>query len=410
MPGYLPHGGVRPTDQTFGTVTLLLSGPDSAPGMAFECPVNPAEITIDRPSRQSVTQTLTGAYQDHLGSGLIHVQMRGHTGWRRLRPQFADGFEAYKALRGLLYEYDQRVAGGDPSKVFLRLLLDIPSGWEHFRVSKDEARYSRSRSQPLLFAYDLAFTVLRDELAGEPVDPSPPFVITFNSTPQASFTIVPKEGDDSSNAGDGGDGSGSGKGDGTKPDPDPVTVPGPVANTFAYTENMWDIVSTVRGLAVFWYGPLGFHQPELLWDMVANANQDILGFNATAATSLPHFINPSFNSAPDRPRQSFETPTFQMPILNAQTWNNLVDANVDNSGGERSFDALGLPKSQVRQWGRGGDVTDFPDLVNIAGAAIVHSVEFGIGVTSSVWNFLTATSDTTPPWKRDASFDAFGEY
>lgn len=182
-----------------GSVTLIINiggannsqGGSGAEVNSLTLPITPEDIQISRPSRQAVTQTLTGAYQDHLGSGIATVSMRGHTGWRNLTPE-GDGYNVIKRLRDLLGQYDKIVATDRPDRVSLMLLLSLPSGWEHFRVSKTVASYSRSRAQPLLYRYEIQFVVLHDfnDATGQ-VDPSPNFVINQGIYPNVVLNTVP---------------------------------------------------------------------------------------------------------------------------------------------------------------------------------------------------------------------------
>jgi hypothetical protein len=183
----------RTTDQR-GTVVLALANTSGPSGVRIlTLPITPEDIQITRPSRQAVTQTLTSAYQDHLGGGITTVGMRGHTGWRDLGAVDRNnlgagtGYEVIRNLRDLLGDYDTRVARGDPSQIKFMLMLNLPNGWENFRVSKNSASFSRSRQQPLLYRYELQFTVLEDmNSATKQTDPSPNFVVT----PQKALSVT----------------------------------------------------------------------------------------------------------------------------------------------------------------------------------------------------------------------------
>lgn len=176
---------VLPITPTGGTVSFMLSGGGGTRTLTL--PITPEEIVIHRPSRQAVTQTLTSAYQDHLGSGVATVIVRGHTGWRDRGA--GTGYQVITRLRDdILDAYDKAVSQGDPTKVKLDLLCALPGTWEHFRVSKNSASFSRSRAQPLLYRYEIQFTVLHDYNETSPNDPSPNFVISFANIPRVVIT------------------------------------------------------------------------------------------------------------------------------------------------------------------------------------------------------------------------------
>jgi nucleoid-associated protein YgaU len=167
--------GEEPTKQKNGMVMLSLSGGGGSQGGGvstgtgdaaggggpFTFPINPEQFTIEQPARQSVTNTIGGAYQDHFGPGVPTIQIAGHTGWRRHKSSQDDGFQAFLKLRQIHEDYNRMCGEGDPDAVNLELTVSVPQGYGHYRVSSDRFRSLKSTQSPLLYRYEIQFTVLR---------------------------------------------------------------------------------------------------------------------------------------------------------------------------------------------------------------------------------------------------------
>lgn len=278
----------RTTDQR-GSVVLTLQNSSGSDLRLLTLPITPEEISIIRPSRQAVTQTLTSAYQDHLGSGIVSVNVRGHTGWRDLgsvnRSDLGSGtgYEVIKNLRDLLGDYDNRVARGDPSTVRLLLMLNLPNGWEMFRVSKNGASFSRSRQQPLLYRYELQFIVLEDmNAATKQVDPSPNFVITLLNAP--SVKLTGGGGGKTYQAVASGDSDQTGRVIVNQSDSGPALDPGIVDTTTSVFSQFDDGLSgasttgsgsmTLRAFSDFQYVPTSAY-PSGMWQYIVAANPSL---------------------------------------------------------------------------------------------------------------------------------------
>lgn len=167
--------GQEPTSQKSGMVMLSLSGGGGSQGGgvssgtgdasggngSFTFPINPEQFAIEQPARQSVTNTIGGAYQDHFGPGVPTIQLAGHTGWRRHKSSQDDGFHAFLKLRQIHEDYNRMCGEGDPDAVNLELTVSVPQGYGHYRVSSDRFKSLKSTQSPLLYRYEIQFTVLR---------------------------------------------------------------------------------------------------------------------------------------------------------------------------------------------------------------------------------------------------------
>jgi nucleoid-associated protein YgaU len=166
--------GQEPTSQKNGQVMLSLSGGGGSQGGGvssggeaggdggpFVFPIRPEQFTLDQPARQSVTNTIGGAYQDHFGPGVPTIMLAGHTGWRRHGSGSDDGFHAFLKLRQIHDDYNRMCGEGDPAAVNLEFTIAVPDGYGHYRVSSDRFRSLKSTQSPLLFRYEIQFTVLK---------------------------------------------------------------------------------------------------------------------------------------------------------------------------------------------------------------------------------------------------------
>lgn len=333
------------SSQQNGSVSLILRSAPLGSGtgadiLTFTLPINPQAVDIQRPSRQTVTQTLGGAYQDHWGEGLIHISLSGSTGWRPRGPQLLDGYESIIALRKLLHEYDRRCGEGTPQNVFLYLLLDLPSGWERFRVSKVSADYSRTKGSPLLYMYDLSFIALEDLSYVEKANVSGTFVITsyplkpppITTGPGSTITpsiITPQTGDGGpSSFGTGVGGAGS-RGGNLRPkmldaDADGMLVSGTastasdIAET-CLTEDYFypsdaNFCTTLFSLASVWYGARGWSNAQYLWPVIRDGNPSI--FSTSATQDAPILTTTDVRDE----SYKFQPTKIKMPYLDPAPW------------------------------------------------------------------------------------------
>jgi hypothetical protein len=134
-------------------------------GGGYIFPIRPEQFQLVEPARQSVTQTIGGAYQDHFGPGVPQITLSGHTGWRKLGGD-GDGYEMFTKLRQVHRDYNRMCGEGDPASVTLMLSVNVPQGYGVFRVSSDNFRSLKSVQSPLLFRYEIQFTVLEITAAG----------------------------------------------------------------------------------------------------------------------------------------------------------------------------------------------------------------------------------------------------
>lgn len=166
--------GTPPTSQKMktgqqkeGLVTLSLSGGGNTQGGSsspdtFTFPIRPEQFALDMPARQTVTQTINGAYQDHWGNGVGQIQLSGHTGWRKKGDAQDDGYHAFMKLRDMHDRYCQLCGDTKPEDVHLELVVAVPNGFGHYRISSDRFRTLKNTQSPLLYRYEMQCTVLKD--------------------------------------------------------------------------------------------------------------------------------------------------------------------------------------------------------------------------------------------------------
>jgi len=140
--------------------------------LSIDLVIRPEELTRNDPSRISVQQTLGGAWADSFGQGIPTIQISGHTGWRRTESNIgADGVERFKELFDGVYTqwHDRRRraadAGNDPDKVKL-IFADSLDGFSVV-VAPMSFMLRRSKSRPLLAQFQIALTVLDEDIDSE---------------------------------------------------------------------------------------------------------------------------------------------------------------------------------------------------------------------------------------------------
>lgn len=157
-----------PTDQRAGVrpISFLLNnaGSLSAP---VTLKIRPTDLTKTEPSRIAVHQTLgrdVQGWADNFGAGLPSVVIAGNTGWRAGGASGMDGAQAFEQLNKLLakdYHEAKQAAidsGRDPASVKL-LFIDMLDGFT-WNVAPMSFVLRRSRSQPLLFQYNITLQAI----------------------------------------------------------------------------------------------------------------------------------------------------------------------------------------------------------------------------------------------------------
>ena len=128
-------------------------------------PIKPEELTRTEPNRITAQQTMDGAYIDEFGRGLTTINISGSTGWGQgTRPA---GDIMFSKLRDdFIHEWGRarraRIdASQDPNLVRL-IFIDALNGPYVEDVVPTQFVLRRSKSQPLLFLYNLSMTVVTE--------------------------------------------------------------------------------------------------------------------------------------------------------------------------------------------------------------------------------------------------------
>jgi hypothetical protein len=111
-----------------------------------------------------VHQTLGGAWADNFGPGIDQISISGHTGWRRRDGSNLDGQERFTQLKAQVFDEwharrrDAIRNGQDPDTV----QLIFADALDNFAVVVLPGSFTlrRSRSRPLISQYQIAMTVL----------------------------------------------------------------------------------------------------------------------------------------------------------------------------------------------------------------------------------------------------------
>lgn len=146
--------------------------------------VNPGDFSQEEAARTEVTKTLTGAYTEEWGRDIMVISIKGTTGYKKrysLEGEETDGFQAFKSLRNDVYRYflepDGTIKQFNKTDVYEMKFFNWGDG-EYFVVMPRKFTLHRSKSQPLLYSYDLTFFCLKSIGATgnvvAPVTPPPP--------------------------------------------------------------------------------------------------------------------------------------------------------------------------------------------------------------------------------------------
>lgn len=132
--------------------------------------IRPEELTRIDPSRLTTTQTLgKNAFADDFGTGIPAINIQGHTGWHRSADINAnDGEARFLELKNQVYtewhrrREEARKSGIDPEKIKL-IFADALDSFAAV-VAPISFTLRRSRARPLLLQYQIALTVIDENI------------------------------------------------------------------------------------------------------------------------------------------------------------------------------------------------------------------------------------------------------
>jgi len=146
-------------------VSFRLSG--GGEGISLTMPINPDQIQITSPARQTTTQTMGGIYKDILGIGVRSLTIQGSTGWRKSALTGLNGQETAQILWRIYEEYYKRIVTTPEVEL---LFIDDIDGYS-FKITMDDFQTSRNKAEPLIIRYSIPITLLQD--MSNPKAPSP---------------------------------------------------------------------------------------------------------------------------------------------------------------------------------------------------------------------------------------------
>lgn len=132
--------------------------------------VNPQDMSVNEIARINPVQTLGGAYVSNFGQGLHEVTLSGLTGFNARRNAdgiLTDGYEEIKNIRKKIYR-DFLTKSSSQLEMFWYNWEDE----EYYKVIPTNFRLMRSRSEPLLYRYELPLTCLEPIGIGTTKKPS----------------------------------------------------------------------------------------------------------------------------------------------------------------------------------------------------------------------------------------------
>jgi hypothetical protein len=126
--------------------------------------LNPEEYSHEEPARVNINRTLSSAYIEEWGRDLMVVNLRGTTGRRVYRNgKQTSGYEAFKDLRQEIYRYFLEPDGNMKQRVSDKYEMKWYN-WEdeeYYYVYPTKFSLLRSKTRPLLYAYDMSMILLR---------------------------------------------------------------------------------------------------------------------------------------------------------------------------------------------------------------------------------------------------------
>lgn len=129
---------------------------------AFKFLINPEDYNVSEPNRVNATQTLGGFWIDAFGAGLRELSVKGTTGLTAGTSNANTGIDTFKELRELIRTAFSSENNLRTSEEITPMKFFNFTDEDYYWVIPTNFDLSRSKSNPLLFRYDIKFYVVGD--------------------------------------------------------------------------------------------------------------------------------------------------------------------------------------------------------------------------------------------------------
>jgi hypothetical protein len=130
-------------------------------GKSYKFALNPEAYTQSEGGRVTVTQTKGGANVEFFGSALAEISFSGTTGFKNRTTNRDSGYEKFKELRDLVKSvYDNITDGKEVTDEDLLKFYNFTDN-EYFYTVPDKFNMSRSKSNPLMYKYEIHLFCIR---------------------------------------------------------------------------------------------------------------------------------------------------------------------------------------------------------------------------------------------------------
>lgn len=193
LTGIKPH--TPPIPQKGRPIGLVILD-DNAPKWGHVFHPLPEELTYSHPTRATIHQAISGGWVDDFGTGLVEINMSGHTAWNSgLVPGELAAYNLRDACNGLYHQLRdaKKKAGTDPDKVEMLFIdtLNVAS----YKVYPVKYDLKRHKTRPLLYQYQLKLVAIDDfftlsNLAGSLASKAGSIFSGVGSSVSSAFTNI----------------------------------------------------------------------------------------------------------------------------------------------------------------------------------------------------------------------------
>lgn len=142
---------------------------------SYKFAINPENYTQSESGRVTVTQTKGGAFAEFFGSAIAEISMNGTTGFKNGSSDRDNGYKKWKELKDMIKSvYDNITDGSEVTDNDLLKIYNFTDN-EFYYTIPDKFELSRSKSQPMLYKYNVHLYVIRR--LGESAPKSDPGII-----------------------------------------------------------------------------------------------------------------------------------------------------------------------------------------------------------------------------------------
>lgn len=130
-------------------------------GKSYKFTINPDDYSQTENNKVTVTRTKGGAFVELFGADVVEISISGTTGFKNGTKNPENGYQKFKELRDLVRSTYTNITDAKSISDSDLLAFYNYTDNEYYRTIPDKFELRRSKSNPLLYKYDIHLYAIR---------------------------------------------------------------------------------------------------------------------------------------------------------------------------------------------------------------------------------------------------------